>query len=458
MKMKYDNIIFSAMLLMYFVTAITVTGCSERFLEAKPDKSRVVPETLNDYWVLLENTQVTNVTGITVTEMASDNLYVSDDNFQALGGMRERSAYTWQEQVLDEYDNNDWTRPYASAFQANLVIDGLESINRDDDPTFYDQVLGTAYFMRANRFYQLAQAFAPAYDEGSSNMDLGIVLRTTSDLNVPSTRANVEETYQQILLDVNEALRLLPDQTDYKSQPTRAAALALLARIKLSQRLYEEAGTFAREAWLMGGTLLDYNLLDTSSLSPISQFNEEVIFHTIGASSSIFNNYGSVDTALYKSYSEHDLRKLVFFDKRAEGHLYFKGSYSNQSPFFDGATYAEMLLIWAESLAREDNTEEAMRVLNILLEKRWRQDEFQPFEVGSTTEALDLILEHRRKELLFRGLRWTDIRRLNFEDHYRMTLRRLLNGEELILPPFDIRYVFRIPEQVIAISGIEQNK
>lgn len=455
--MKYDNILFSALLLIYLVTAITVTGCSERFLEAKPDKSRVVPETLNDYWVLLENTYVTNGDGVTITEIASDNVYVSDENFLALGNMRERNAYTWQEQVLDEYDYNDWTLPYAAIFQANLVIDGLADMDRDEDPVFYDQVLGTAYFMRANRFYQLAQAFAPAYDEGSSNMDLGIVLRTTSDLNVPSARANIEETYQQILLDVNEALRLLPDQTDYKSQPTRAAALALLARIKLSQRQYMEAGAFAQEVWHLGGELLDYNLLDTASLGPISQFNDEVIFHTTGQTSSIFNNRGSVDTLLYTSYSEQDLRKSVYFDVRGINEIFFKGSYSNQTPIFDGATYAEMLLIWAEALAREGDAEEAMRVLNVLLEKRWKRDEFQPFEVGSATEALDLILEHRRKELLLRGLRWTDIKRLNFEDRYRVTLSRVINGEELTLSPFHSRYVFRIPEQVVAISGIEQN-
>jgi hypothetical protein len=38
-----------------------------------------------------------------------------------------------------------------------------------------------------------------------------------------------------------------------------------------------------------------------------------------------------------------------------------------------------------------------------------------PITAGSSDEASQLILQERRKELLFRGLRWIDIKRLNKE-------------------------------------------
>ena len=40
--------------------------------------------------------------------------------------------------------------------------------------------------------------------------DLGLVLRMTSDINEPTKRATVQETYYQIIKDLKEAAELLP--------------------------------------------------------------------------------------------------------------------------------------------------------------------------------------------------------------------------------------------------------
>jgi len=70
---------------------------------------------------------------------------------------------------------------------------------------------------------------------------------------------------------------------------------------------------------------------------------------------------------------------------------------------------------------------------------------------------LNKILTERRKELLMRGLRWTDLRRLNKETAFATTLSRIVNGTTYTLPPNDPGYVFRIPLSVINFTGIEQN-
>ena len=67
-----------------------------------------------------------------------------------------------------------------------------------------------------------------------------------------------------------------------------------------------------------------------------------------------------------------------------------------------------------------------------------------------------LILLERRKELLMRGLRWMDLKRLNMEGA-AITLTRTVNGQVYTLPPNDLRYALPIPEDVIAISGMQQN-
>ena len=71
--------------------------------------------------------------------------------------------------------------------------------------------------------------------------------------------------------------------------------------------------------------------------------------------------------------------------------------------------------------------------------------------------ALAKVLTERRKELLMRGLRWTDLRRLNRDSRFAVTLSRTVQGQEYLLPPGDPRYTLLIPNEVIVNSGIAQN-
>ncbi|MNX64087.1 SusD family protein [compost metagenome] len=98
-----------------------------------------------------------------------------------------------------------------------------------------------------------------------------------------------------------------------------------------------------------------------------------------------------------------------------------------------------------------------MEDLNTLLSKRFGAG-FVPYTATDQKNAILTILKERRKELLFRGLRWMDLRRLNKEPEYAVTLTRIVNGTTYTLPPNDPRYVYPIPPDEIAISGIEQNE
>lgn len=74
-----------------------------------------------------------------------------------------------------------------------------------------------------------------------------------------------------------------------------------------------------------------------------------------------------------------------------------------------------------------------------------------PLTASDEEAALELILNERRKELPFRGLRWSDLRRLNKEG-YNITLQRKLD-KNYILPPNDRRYVLPIPHTVLNLNG-----
>ena len=149
----------------------------------------------------------------------------------------------------------------------------------------------------------------------------------------------------------------------------------------------------------------------------------------------------------------------MFFSKHTGGDGYYvKRSYngSGVTPF-TGLAVDELYLIKAECLARVGEVGEAMKVLNSLLVYRFPPDKFEPLQATDAADALATILLERRKTLVYRALRWDDLKRLNKEGA-NITLTRVLDGEVFTLPPNDPRYVFNIPDDEIAASGITQNR
>jgi hypothetical protein len=162
-----------------------------------------------------------------------------------------------------------------------------------------------------------------------------------------------------------------------------------------------------------------------------------------------------IDTTLYESYMDDDLRKSAFFTA-SNGYHKFKGSYTRSNTFFTGITTAEMYLISAECYARLNDVDNAMEQLNTLLLNRISSGNFIPVTAVDQTDALNTILEERRKELIFRGLRWSDIKRYN-EMGASITLHRLIDGVTYTLAPNANYYALPLPDDIIRITGMQQN-
>jgi len=71
---------------------------------------------------------------------------------------------------------------------------------------------------------------------------------------------------------------------------------------------------------------------------------------------------------------------------------------------------------------------------------------------------LRIILEERRKELIFRGLRWPDLKRLNKDSKFQVSLMRDFNGERYMLSPNSLNYGILLPQSAITVGGLIQNK
>jgi starch-binding outer membrane protein, SusD/RagB family len=433
------------------------TGC-ESFLDEKPDRQQVVPATLPDLQALLDRYNIINGNDPGAGISSADNYYLTDKDLASVTNEEDRRLYTWEKDNLFVSGSNDWSDTYRPVYTANTALEQMRAIPLTPaNQTTWNNVRGQALFLRAKAFFYAAVVWAPAYREGTAARALGIPLRLTADFNEKSTRATLQQTFDRIGRDLQEAVRLLPDTPLHPNRPARAAAYALLARMYLYQHRYPLVEAYADSALRLHSHLLDFNTLSTTAKFPVPQANREVLYRSFAPMPSLLNpDLAKVDSVLYQSYGPDDLRRAVFFRSNGNGTFSFKGSFEGNYSLFTGIATGEVLLMRAEARARQDKAEQAMEDLNALLTARWKSGTFVPFTAATRQEALDLILRERRKELLLRGLRWLDLKRLNAEGA-GITLTRRLHGKTYSLPPNDPRYALPLPEDVIQLSGMTQN-
>jgi hypothetical protein len=438
-----------------------ITSCKKSFLDTIPNKSLLVPTTLSDFQAILDNTSVMNLSP-EISLMASDDFYTTSDGLLGLSTQTEKNSYFWAQNVYQGESVQDWNTPYQQIFYCNVILDGLKSLQYPDQAS-YNAIKGGALFYRGLAGFNLSQVFAASYDPANAGQLLGIPLRTSSDINIKAGRGTLQQTYNQLVSDLQAALKLLPLQTIYKSRPNKAAGYGLLARVYLSMAQYDKAGAYADSSLQLNSKLNNYAGYDPTAYRPfplaLPDNNDEIDFNTSLLPYS-FDESGLtfVDTTLSASYSSNDLRRSLYFYYSGPGQYNFQGSYSGTYFLDNSVTTDEMYLIRAESNARAGYTSTALGDLNKLLVTRYAAGTYQPYTAADKVSALDEILMERRKELVGRGLRWSDLRRLNKESRYAIALTRNIGGQVYTLPPNDPRYVFPIPDDEIRESGIEQNQ
>lgn len=456
MKAKL-NIITAAALLLCFTAS-----CKKDWLDKKRDISLIVPTTLKDFRLLLNENFPDGLDCRGIAELAADDYTISDVNYNALSSTVEKEGYIWKDDLYKgSHFEYEWNQSYSAVLNANVILDGLKKITPDQsNQVEYNDIMGGALFRRANAFFNVAQLYARPYDQQTAGSDPGIPLRLNADINAPSARASVQQTYDQITGDLLSAAKLLKITPTYKTNASRAAAYGLLARCYLSMREYEKARQYADLALKDNNKLIDYNTLTASTATPFAMFNDEVVYDAeiYSAFLSFSTPINRIDATLYSSYDANDLRRKLLFTPNSDGSLGFVGTYSGQSLLFGGIATDELYLVRAECAARAGDTGAALSDLNTLLKQRFKTGSFVPYATSDPAMLLTTILLERRKELVMRGLRWTDLRRLNKEPQFAVTLSKTVNGTTYTLAPNDPHYTFLIPDYVIAASGIPQNE
>lgn len=444
---------------------VCLFGC-KKYLDKIPDPTQTTPVSVVDAQALMDNTSATNnfagfPLGLGI--VSSDEYYLSPAQYNSFASISTSVlAYNWQENLTTiNKQSTPWNNTYSSIFSCNVALEALSKIK----PTpgqfqAYNNAKGDALFFRGNMFFNLAIVYGKAYDQATAAGNMGIPLVMTTDFTAKATRSSLQATYDQTLSDLHTSLTLLPTLPTAITRPSKAGAYGLLARVYLNMRNYQKAGSYADSALRLIPDLIDYNTINAASTYPFSDYNHnnEVITQLITfVSSPLTLSKCSVNPIFYDLYQTTDLRKTVYFSANNEGGHYFKGTYGySNTNLFSGPATDEMYLIRAECYARADKVNEAMTDLNTLLIKRYKTGTFISLTAHNSQDALQLVLTERKKELVFRGLRWMDLKRLNAEGA-NITQTRTVNGQVFTLAPNANAYALQIPLNVLSLSGMPPN-
>ncbi|WP_294276884.1 RagB/SusD family nutrient uptake outer membrane protein [uncultured Chryseobacterium sp.] len=180
-----------------------------------------------------------------------------------------------------------WNKRYTVIGVANRVIRNVDNIQASS--AVKNKYLGEALFMSSRMYFELA------YNYGNDKAGVPIIDRTKDpDPNPIPRAANVMENYNYIVQDLKKAAELLPFQEqlpakDY-GRPHKVAAWALLAKVYLFMKDWQNASYWANEVITKGNRNLLTNYTDVFKAE--NNYSSEYIWSV--PSTPKFNSIGSI--------------------------------------------------------------------------------------------------------------------------------------------------------------------
>jgi tetratricopeptide (TPR) repeat protein len=237
------------------LSLVTLASC-KKFLEVQPKDSVSDSQTIVD-----RASAETAVRGI-YRALSADNYY--GVNFVSVGYLSgDNIQWTGSQSIVQQFIDHNvkadnatvsgiWLAIYTTINRANYVIAKLPGVTDATLTTAErNQLLGEAYFIRALCYFDLARTWG------------GVQIVTTPTISATDKngikRSTVEQTYAQVLSDLNTAEPLLPLPT--AQNPVRAnkeTVYALKARYYLYQKDWANAENYAT---LVLGDTQNYSLL-----------------------------------------------------------------------------------------------------------------------------------------------------------------------------------------------------
>ncbi|WP_282636565.1 RagB/SusD family nutrient uptake outer membrane protein [Sphingobacterium thalpophilum] len=355
------------------------------------------------------------------------------------------NSYTAYESWNNSYSsgsndiNNLWSAAYTAINGANILIEaltpGTDVISADLSRAY----IAEAKFLRAVAYFSLVTVFAQPYNkDGGASPGLPLRLKAEVDGNNNDlARSTVAKVYSQILSDLDDAEKDLPDSySNALLNTTRAhknTARAFKTRVYLTVSNYakvleeakkivpQQAAPFKAQqgvahelqpdiTTVFGGS---YTTAESILSMPMSTTDALSGQSAIGYVYYINKEYYLNPSGIVNDtqWGQADRRRSLLLANA--GKQYLK-KYAKASPYVDYIPvirYAEVLLNYAEAAAQTEQLALAAALLKAVHQRSDADFVFPDASLASKTTILQAIGKERRIELLGEGLRGHDLLR-----------------------------------------------
>jgi len=343
-------------------------------------------------------------------------------------------------------DNNLYENMYSFILRSNLIIDNVDAAEGSQE--LKTLAKAEARTFRAFDHFLAVNTFAKAYNPETAAQDGGVCIMDRYDLESTPQKSTVAQVYDFLIRELEESVPLLQVNPENIYHPNRAFGYALLAKVYLFHRDWAKAQEAAEQSLKLNSTLIDYNIINNAGgISRYKNYaktnNPEVLsYHWMsgwgGSEQVCLYRYGMISPELKNLFETNDLRYSLFlrdtgvsiegwFDS-GSGAAIWTPANTNIDRFCYmsiGLRTAEVYLIMAEALARQNRLAEAADYVSRLRANRIKGGDGHVDVPATQVEMVKIIINERRKELLFGFNRFFDLKRLNIEPEYQKTITRV---------------------------------
>lgn len=420
---------------------LSVGGCN-KYLEEEPSRVTSI-KSVDQLEALLNNAGRFATENNATATWSTDDTEIPAAAYKANTGRFNPDNLYYYLFTNDQVQNNIasdalWSGEYAKIFNANLTLFYLDKITGSEEAK--QRLKADAHFIRAYSNWVLANHYCLPYTTANEGAK-GLPIKTKTDYTESLKRSTLKETYDFILADIAEAQKVSVDDVNEKLpwRVSKKAIAAFLSRFYLFLGNYDKAIEQADIALatstvklkdfksIAAGTPITYKSPDvTINFSELNDWTAAKYYYWPEFYYLRFNYtpgwWYLPSASLVSLYDQsNDLRyKWLMFPQGGRyfgagtANLYRYGYFQDVSYVPSAPTIAEVLLNKAEALARKNDPATAMTTVNLLREKR--MNTASPLSASTKEEAIQKVLEERRREMPF-AMRWYDIRRFSVNDY-----------------------------------------
>ncbi len=412
-------------ILLLVCMSIFLCSCDD-YVDITP-KGSAVAETMDDIDQLLSYGSELSTFSNSIPNLVNDNIKIltgdvaeleSNPQDRRLAGIYKLDPIFHMSHEVDY----EWLHYYSAISVSNYVLALLDQIQGEQ--SIKDQYRGEALTHRAYFYFRLVNVYGHHYGLSIANEDgsgVPIILKY-ADQTESLQRKSVNEVYELMVSDLNTAIPLLNDGRQYRDRVNKSAAQALMSRIYLHMGNEAKALEFANTALAANSNLVDYSALESEVDFPLdnveSLLTKESQLLTVGSYPNR-HGMGTFSDDLVSIYDDivNDCRisKIPGRDNE-DNYVYGYESYYSYR-YSTGVNVPELLLIKAEVLARDNKVTEAMDVVNTLRAKRFDatavSNNLHLLSASNQADAIQKVIDERRREFHVSGMRFFDIKRLN---------------------------------------------